>query len=373
MGLTDLRITSTRPQQPNTLPSVDGRFERYAYLEHHTRETVVRRLADGVELLRLPSPNVMCWYANVNFSPDGELLRVRHAVQEELGVTGDLGPRAPGSGSFARKRGPRVSCSTPTAETSSMRQRGRAWRSGTSNCAGCCDACRSIFRYRTCSPLDGIRGRLICGNSEQKDVRLLDVDTGRELGRFTGSVGRNSMSLSGDARLLASGDWNGSVFVWDMTKQSIASSLIGHTQYVGGCVFAPRSHLLATSSWDDTLRLWDASLGRPLVTMKQAQVFNFSPDGNRLAVRLGESELAIAEIAHADSYQVLNPEMIGNRSHEDTLGDVIRSAIFSPDGQLLAIALWKAFTFITRGWAPTWVTSRPAPVKRSSSMMPAKT
>ena len=124
-----------------------------------------------------------------------------------------------------------------------------------------------------------------------------------------------------------------------MTKQSIASSLVGHTQYVGGCVFAPRSHLLATSSWDDTLRLWDASLGRPLVTMKQAQVLGFSPDGNRLALRLGESELAIAEIAHADSYQVLNPEMIGNRSHEDTLGDVIRSATFSPDGQLLAIAL----------------------------------
>ena len=147
------------------------------------------------------------------------------------------------------------------------------------------------------------------------------------------------MSLSGDARLLASGDWNGSVFVWDMTKHSIASSLIGHTQYVGGCLFAPRSHLLATSSWDDTLRLWDASLGRPLVTLKQAQVFNFSPDGNRLAVRLGESELAVAEIAHSDSYQVLNPEMIGNRSHEDTLGDVIRSAPFSPDGQLLAIAL----------------------------------
>ena len=87
MGLTDLRITSARPQQPNTLPSCDERFERYAYVDLRTRETVISRLADGVELMRLPPPNVMCWYANVNFSPDGNLLRVRHAVQEELGIT----------------------------------------------------------------------------------------------------------------------------------------------------------------------------------------------------------------------------------------------------------------------------------------------
>ena len=87
MGLTDLRIIAARPQQANTLPSCDERFERYAYLDPRTRETVVRRLADGVELLRLPRPDVMCWYANVNFSPDGELLRVRYAVQDELGVT----------------------------------------------------------------------------------------------------------------------------------------------------------------------------------------------------------------------------------------------------------------------------------------------
>jgi eukaryotic-like serine/threonine-protein kinase len=338
MGLTDLRITSTRPQQPNTLPACDGQFERYAYVDLQKRETVVCRLADGVELMRLPSPNLSGWYANVTFSPDGNLLRVRHAVQEELGVTEiwDLAHRE------------RVFREETRTQTFLFHPNGRHVfyaPVGTGLAVWDLKLRRLLRRLPLDIPLAGMlaldveRGRLVCGNSDQKDVRLLDVETGRELGRFTGSVGRNSVCLSGDARLLATGDWNGSVFVWDMSKQAIASSLVGHTQYVGGCLFAPRSHLLATSSWDDTLRLWDASLGRPLFTMKQAQVFNFSPDGNRLAVRLGESELAIAEVAHPDSYQVLNPEMIGNRTHEDTLGDVIRSATFSPDGQLLAIAL----------------------------------
>ena len=157
-----------------------------------------------------------------------------------------------------------------------------------------------------------------------------------------------------------------------MTKHAIASSLVGHTQYVGGCLFAPRSHLLATSSWDDTLRLWDASLGRPLVTMKQAQVLGFSPDGNRLAVRLGESELALAEIAHADSYQVLNPEMIGNRSHEDTLARRGPQRHLQPGRPTAGNrAARKAFTCITPSRALIWVISRPGPAKRSSSTMPA--
>src|SRR6202044_2815916 len=52
-----------------------------------TREAVICRLSDGFELLRLPSPDVLSWYGRASFSPDGKYLRVRYAVQDELGVT----------------------------------------------------------------------------------------------------------------------------------------------------------------------------------------------------------------------------------------------------------------------------------------------
>lgn len=69
----------------------------------------------------------------------------------------------------------------------------------------------------------------------ERAIRLIDLETGRERERRTDSVGRNAMSLSSDGRLLAAGDWSGSVFVWDMKRHALESTLTGHTQYIGHC------------------------------------------------------------------------------------------------------------------------------------------
>ena len=372
MGLTDLRITSRLPVPANTLTACDEQFTRYAHVDLRTRETVICRLADGVEVMRLPPPNVTPWYAKANFSPGGQFLRVRHAVHDERGITEvwDLARRG-----ACLSRG-----NTVGRLFVPPRRPALLLRAGGSGLAVWDFKLRRIASHLALDIpvpnallLDAGRRRLVCNDDSERDARLLDVDTGREVGRLTGSIGRNSMAISGDGRLLASGDSNGSVFVWDMAKHLIASSLLGHTQYIGGCQFVPRSHLLATSSWDDTLRLWDASLGRPLVTLKQAQVLGVSADGNRLALRLGESELALAEIAYSDSYQVLNPEMVGNRSHEDNRGDVVRAAAFSADGHLLAIALQEGIHLYDGKSSIYLGNSRQGPAKRSSSIMPAKT
>lgn len=338
MGLTDLRITSRRPQQPNNLTAFDQQFERYAYVDERTRETVIRRVADGNEEMRLPAPEIVFWYATASFSHDGRHLRVRYAVQGEHGVTEIW--------NLARRQ--RVFSEQTRADASAFHPDGRHFfyaPAGTGLAVWDFEQSRVVKRMTLDAPalnmlaVDPVRRRLASNDSKEHSVHLFDIDSGRELERWDGPVGRNAIAFSGDGRLLASGDWNGSVFVWDTEKRSLASTLAGHAQYVGGCLFAPPSHLLVTSSWDDTLRIWDASLGRELLTMKQAQVLGISPDGNSLAVGLGESELALAEIAHCNSYQVLNPAMVGNRSYDSTQHDMVRSAAFSPDGRLLAIAL----------------------------------
>ncbi len=59
--------------------SVDAALERYAVVER-SGEPVVRRLDDDRELVRLPPPDRRdFWYADSEFSPDGELLVARYA------------------------------------------------------------------------------------------------------------------------------------------------------------------------------------------------------------------------------------------------------------------------------------------------------
>ena len=338
MGLADLRITSRRMHKSSTLIYCDLQLTRCAFIDSRTRETVISRLCDGLELMRLPSPAIAFWYGKANFSPDGAYLRVRYAVDGELGVTEvwDLLRREV------------VFRQETRSDAFAFHPNGRHFfyaPRGVGLAVWDIKERRMQRRLPLDSPepntllLDPVAPRLLVNSSSERDVRLLDTETVRELARWTGPVGRNAMAQSRDARLLASGDWNGSVFVWDTKKQSVASSLVGHTQYISRCLFAPASYLLATSSWDETLRLWDASQGRMLVAMNQAQILGFSPDGRSLALLLGERELALGELAQPDSYQVLNPEMIGNRTYEDTKHDMVRSATFSPDGRFLAIAL----------------------------------
>ena len=162
MGLTDLRIiASTPPSGEHAHFCCDAQFERYAYVDSRTRETVVRRLADGFELMRLPPPKIVCWYAKANFSPDGDYLRVRYAVQGELGVT-EIWDLARRERVFREETRSDAFLFHPNGRHFFYAPPGRAWRSGTSNCAGCCDACRSISRNPTCSRSTPFEARLVC-------------------------------------------------------------------------------------------------------------------------------------------------------------------------------------------------------------------
>ncbi len=337
-GLADLKITVRRPHPADSLTDCDHQFERYAYVDLSTREVVVRRIRDGMELLRLPSPTVPYWYAKANFSPDGRYLRARYAVQGEHGITEvwDLSRREcvvrveTRADVFLFLTDPSRFVYAPPKEGLAV------WNLETREADG-------VVPLDSPEPnmavYEAATGRVICNDGRERIIRLIDLASGHETARLAGPVGRNTMALSGDGRLLATGDWNGSVFVWDVKKQALASTLVGHTQFVGGCLFVPNSHLLVTSSWDGTLRIWDASLGQLLLTIKNASLLGVSPDGKALGLGLGELEFAVAQLAAPDGYRVLNPELVGNQSYEDSKHDMVRAAAFSPDGRILAIAL----------------------------------
>ena len=78
MGLTDLRVRWQRKIGTVMSITVDRQHERYAIIEPHSGQAVVRRVADDQELLRVPRPDFRFWLAFPGFSPDGQYLLVHY-------------------------------------------------------------------------------------------------------------------------------------------------------------------------------------------------------------------------------------------------------------------------------------------------------
>jgi WD40 repeat protein len=134
-------------------------------------------------------------------------------------------------------------------------------------------------------------GRTLAAGGEGT-LRLWDVAEGRVIAALE-DAGRLAayttfgLAFSPGGRLLAVGDWNPGVRLWDTFTKKEAPPLEGHRQGVPALTFAPDGKTLASGSFDHTVKLWNMTTREEMLTLKgfDASVFAlaFSPDGNTLA------------------------------------------------------------------------------------------
>ncbi|MFL5244805.1 MAG: WD40 repeat domain-containing protein [Gemmataceae bacterium] len=153
-----------------------------------------------------------------------------------------------------------------------------------------------------------------------------------------------SLAFGPGDKILASGGWDGSIIIWDLSKRTKIMTLDGHTDKVSGLVFSADGKILASSSFDKTAKLWDTTTWkiRANITENGSAVHRIAlaPDSKALAAPTTAGLIKLWDVPSGKELREL-------KTHEE----VARCVAYSSDGTILASAsaktvqLWDTATW----------------------------
>ena len=153
-----------------------------------------------------------------------------------------------------------------------------------------------------------------------------------------------AIAVSPGDRLIAGGDGDGLVHLWDMHTGREIAIYREHKAGILSIAFSPEGHILASSSYDRTIRLWDIGTGECLQVLQEPEftirTIAFSADGQILAGGSNRGTVQLWNLQTGECIRTLQGHTKG-----------VRSVAFSPDGATLAsgsndatVRLWNPQT-----------------------------
>ncbi|KXK24404.1 MAG: WD-40 repeat-containing protein [Chloroflexi bacterium OLB15] len=137
----------------------------------------------------------------------------------------------------------------------------------------------------------------------------------------------NSIVWSPSGYLMASGNANGSVTIWDVTSQSQFTTLNGHSSGVNAVAWRSDGAYVASGGGDNAIIIWETSGWQPVTTLTAAgsvTALAFNPSGTTLASASADGGIIFWDVATFQPVGQLQAS------------DYVRSLAWKPDGSQIA-------------------------------------
>jgi WD40 repeat protein/tetratricopeptide (TPR) repeat protein len=329
LALPDMRIAKEWDGWPtgSLTFDFDSKLERYARVD---RQGVVsiRRVADDAEICRLPGMGP--GEASPWFSPDGQFLALTRP-DRRFKVWKLAGPK-------------------PVAVVEELSAWGAAFSPDSMRLAvGHADGSIGLYELpsgRQLKQLDGgPRALMLAFHPEGRQlavscatgIQVYDVETGRILADLPQPTGAEGVAWHPNGKTLAEAGGDRIIHIWDVATRKRIARLEGHKGDGIRFAYNHAGDLLASTSWDGTMRLWDPRTGQQLFT-SQAMSLRFSPDDRFLAAEAADTKLRIWEVGPSAYRTLVVDPVVGRASNYS-------ECAISPNGRLLALTLEAGISF----------------------------
>jgi WD40 repeat protein/Tfp pilus assembly protein PilF len=173
-------------------------------------------------------------------------------------------------------------------------------------------------------------GVYVASGGFNNTIKIWEVSTGREIATLLGHQnGLNSLCFSPDGRHLASGGEDETIKLWELSGRDKFFTLIGHQNEITTIDFSPDSEYLASGDYDRQIKIWNLSTGKVDATLTDFEdaidTLSFSPDGRQLAAGSFDNKIKAWDVTGERKALTLSID-----------NEIVSSLSYSPDGKFLA-------------------------------------
>jgi serine/threonine protein kinase len=192
-------------------------------------------------------------------------------------------------------------------------------------------------------------------------------DPGHSNGASSGSItGVSSVAFSPNGQMLAAGDIDDSIYIWNVATGQLAFSLTdpgNSSSSVYAVAFSPNGQMLAAGDGTDTTYVWNLSTRQVIATLSDnggsdavVEAVAFSPNGQLLAAGDQNDSTYLWNVSTGKLVATLTGQ-----------GSGVSSVAFSPNGQTLAVGDDNYVTYLWNVATGKLTTSLTDPAGTSSS------